>query len=408
MKDTKSAPTISPENPYRRGVVLALGTFMTIGNCYWIVLAEAMFRTIHLTVQSIAFNAVFCLFILVLVNLGLQRYLPRTALTKPELLIIYVMMCMGSTVGGHGFMHMLVPIMAHVYWFATPENDWANLIWPHLPKWMVVSDGTALTNHYKGESSFYTSANLQAWLVPILTWTAFIFVLILVMLMINVLVRRQWVETEKLTYPIIQLPLRMIDDPGGLFRNKLLWAGFAIAGGLDLLNELHHIYPAIPAIHLKLHDLRQYLTEQPWSSVGWFPISFYPFVIGLGFFIPLDLLFSCWFFHLFWKAQRVIIFAFGLSTRGGGYAGYQSMIEQSSGGYLGLCLIALWVSRRHIIRIVRHVLGLASVDDSREAMSYRLALLIAILGFLFTCWFLNRCRTVDVGGSRIFCYLHDD
>ena len=121
---------------------------MTIGNCYWIVLAEAMFRTIHLTVQSIAFNAVFCLFILVLVNLGLQRYLPRTALTKPELLIIYVMMCMGSTVGGHGFMHMLVPIMAHVYWFATPENDWANLIWPHLPKWMVVSDGTALTNHY--------------------------------------------------------------------------------------------------------------------------------------------------------------------------------------------------------------------------------------------------------------------
>ena len=91
------------------------------------------------------------------------------------------------------------------------------------------------------------------------------------MLMINVLVRRQWVETEKLTYPIIQLPLRMIDDPGGLFRNKLLWAGFAIAGGLDLLNELHHIYPAIPAIHLKLHDLRQYLTEQPMEQRGLVP-----------------------------------------------------------------------------------------------------------------------------------------
>ena len=70
----------------RLGVVLILGTLLTVGNCYWIVLAEAMFRTIHITVQSIAFNAVFCLFVLVLVNMGLQRFLPRMTLTKSEVL----------------------------------------------------------------------------------------------------------------------------------------------------------------------------------------------------------------------------------------------------------------------------------------------------------------------------------
>ena len=98
--------------------------------------------------------------------------------------------------------------------------------------------------------------------------------------MINVLMRRQWVESEKLTYPIIQLPLRMIDYPAGLYSNKLLWVGIAIAGGLDILNELHHIFPAIPGINLKLHNLNRYFTVHPWNGVGWFPISFYPFVIG--------------------------------------------------------------------------------------------------------------------------------
>ena len=367
----------------RLGVVLIIGTLLTVANCYWMVLAEAMFRTIHMTVQSIAMNAIFFLFFLNLINMALKRFLPRAVLSKSDLLLVYAMICMGSTVSGHGFMQLLIAIMTYVHWFASPENDWQNLIWPHLPPWMTVADKAVLTDHYQGESSFYFIANLQAWAIPILAWSSFIFALILVMLMINVLMRRQWVESEKLTYPIIQLPLRMIDYPAGLYSNKLLWVGIAIAGGLDILNELHHIFPAIPGINLKLHNLNRYFTEHPWNGVGWFPISFYPFVIGLGFLIPLDLLFSCWFFHLLWKVQRIIIFGFGLSTRGGGYAGYQSLIEQSTGGYLSLCLIALWVSRRHILTVLKSAFGVKPSDQTKEPISHRIALFWLLLGFLF-------------------------
>lgn len=363
--------------------VLVLGTILTIANCYWIVTAEAIRRTMHMTVQSIAFNAIFCLFFLILINILLLRFLPGIALRKSELLIIYVMMCMGSTVCGHGFMQLLIPLMGHAYWFATPENDWANLILPHIPSWMGVSDKTALTNHYRGESTLYISENFRAWIIPILAWSAFTFAFILVMLMINVVIRRQWTEDEKLTYPIIQLPLNMIQDPISMFRNRLLWFGFAISAGLDIMNEFHYIYPSVPGINLKLYDLQRYFTERPWNGVGWFPISFYPFVIGMGFLIPLDLLFSCWFFHLFWKAQRVIIFAFGLSGRGGAYAGYQTMLEQSAGAYIGLSLIAIWASRRHIMRVVRNAFGMKQMDNSREPMSYRSALFLMTLGFLF-------------------------
>jgi hypothetical protein len=76
--------TYDPRSP-RMKVVLTLGTVLTVANIYWIVLAEAVLRTIHMTVQSIAFSAVFCLFILILANFILHRFLPNIALTKAEL-----------------------------------------------------------------------------------------------------------------------------------------------------------------------------------------------------------------------------------------------------------------------------------------------------------------------------------
>ena len=367
----------------RLGVVLTIGTLLTVANCYWMVQAEAMLRTIHMTVQSIAINAIFFLFFLNLINMALKRLLPSASITRSELLLVYAMICMGSTVSGHGFMQLLISIMTYVHWFASSENDWNNLISPHIPTWMTVSDKSVLADHYRGESSFYFITNLQVWLIPVLTWSSFIFALILAMLMVNVLMRRQWVEKEKLTYPIIQLPLQMIDSPKKLYSNKLLWAGVAISGGLDMLNQLHYIFPSVPGINLKLHDLNQYFTEHPWTGIGWFPISFFPFVIGLGFLIPIDLLFSCWFFYLFWKVQRIIIFGFGLSTRGGGYAGYQSLIEQSIGGYLSLCLIAIWLGRTHILNILKSAFGKNKDVESEEPISSRIALTWLGLSFLF-------------------------
>ena len=43
----------------RMKIVLALGTVLTVANCYWVVLAEARWRTMHLSVQSIAWFPLF-------------------------------------------------------------------------------------------------------------------------------------------------------------------------------------------------------------------------------------------------------------------------------------------------------------------------------------------------------------
>ena len=66
--------------------------------------------------------------------------------------------------------------------------------------------------------------------------------------------RRPWVEHEKLSYPIIQLPLEITDTKTSIFGNRLLWIGFCISGGMALINGLASLYPALPRIRIHPWD----------------------------------------------------------------------------------------------------------------------------------------------------------
>jgi hypothetical protein len=383
----KPPPIIGRE---RMGRVLVIGSVLTVLECYWIVVSEAIWFAVHLTVQSIIFTAVFALVLLMALNVGLKALHPRLSFTRQELLLMYVMMCIGSAMAGHGFMQLLLPLMGHAHWYASPENDWAELILPHLSDWLVVSDKAALTNHYRGESTFYTAEHLRAWAGPVFWWTLFIVAFMLVMLGITMLVRRQWVEQERLTYPIIHLPLELIQRPRGLLASPLFWIGFSLAAGFSVWNQLNVWFPNIPYVHLKLTNMGVHFREKPWNAIGWLPISFYPFAIGLGYFIPLDLLFSSWFFYLFWKMQRVVMTVTGMNTRGGSFSGHQGIIEQSSGAIIAVGIVAIWTTRRHLARVFRALIGKQTIDESREPLSYRATALMTFLAFVFLLGFSVR------------------
>jgi len=67
-----------------------------------------------------------------------------------------------------------------------------------------------------------------------------------------------------------------------------------------------------------------------WSAIGYAPIRFYPFGIGLGFLLPLDSLLKL-VLLLFWKAQLVISGAgWYLVPR------FPYILEQSFGAYMGI------------------------------------------------------------------------
>lgn len=61
--------------------------------------------------MSLFSNAVFTLFVLILLNLVLKRLLPKVALRESDLLVIYIMVVMVSTVSGHRMTRLIGPIV---------------------------------------------------------------------------------------------------------------------------------------------------------------------------------------------------------------------------------------------------------------------------------------------------------
>jgi hypothetical protein len=317
---------------------VVIGLILVLVNAYWVAVGSELWNTLQVTIASLFFNAVFTLFVLSLLNLLFQKVFPKVALSQAEMLVIYVMVVMLSTISGHTMMGYLMGALAHPFWFATPENEWSELFLGNIPSWLTVSDKNVLKGYFEGESSLYLAQNLKAWLTPVLVWSGIIIALWFVLMYINVLLRKQWTEHERLAYPIVQLPLEMTSAPKVFFKNRWLWLGFAIAGGIDLINGLNFLYPSIPSIPVRIHQIGHLFREKPWNAIGsWTHVSFYPFIIGLAFFMPLDLSFSCWFFYVFGKAQAV--FANAMGWRGIYY------FEQSIGAWIGIGIAALWAGR---------------------------------------------------------------
>src|SRR5262245_49614347 len=292
-----------------RGRALVLGVLLILANHVWIVYLELV-RYSFPTIISPFYNAIFCLFLLTLANLWLTRRRSRLALNRLELLAIYTMLSVASALHSSDMLGVLVSMMAYPHWFATPANQYEKLVLPLLPNWLIVTDRTALRDFFAGNTTLYHGVYLRAWLLPSLVWMLFTLVLAYTLLCLTLLLRRQWIERERLTFPIIELPFQMTaGEP--FYRNRLLWIGFAVTSATTLLNGLHHLYPSVPAIPLKRQSLAPYLSVPPWNAIAGTNLSFYPFGIALSFLMPLDLSFSAWLFFLLYKAELVITAAAG-------------------------------------------------------------------------------------------------
>ncbi|MCE2395530.1 hypothetical protein J4G02_13180, partial [Candidatus Poribacteria bacterium] len=348
----------SPKFPWRPVLIAIIWIPF---NSYWIAYQEVAWYA-RLTYVSPFPNVIFTIFLLAAFNAISARF-SKTALTHGELLIIYIMLSIASAISNNIMLAEVIPSFGYAYWFATPENEWKDILWKYLPDWLTVNDRDVLTGYYKGDSSLYDIHTLQVWLSPIIAWGSFTFVLVFVMLCITVVLRRQWTEHERLTYPITRLPLEMADAKSGFFRNRLMWIGFATAGSISLINGLNILYPAFPQIPITRQNIGSF-TDRPWDAMGNTYTAFYPFIIGIGFLMPLDLSFSCWFFFLFRNFIKILISVFGLSN----IPGIPFLKQQEFGSVLGLCVAAIWVGKRFFTRVLIGVFRRRDADDSDEPM----------------------------------------
>lgn len=347
-------------------------------NSYWVVRSETEGGIFYSTTSSLFCNVVFTLFILTLLNELVKWWFPSGALAQSELLTVYSVVSAATALSGESVGQQLVRHFGTPFWLATPENEWATLFHRYLPRLFVVDDKKVLEAYFEGgagdSSLLYTSTHLITWLRPLLLWCGFIILIVFIMTCINVIIRKQWIEHERLTYPVIQLPLAMTESQDSFLKNKKMWVGFGIGAGITLLNGVHFLFPAVPGIH-NINDISNLFVSKPWDSMRPMVIAFYPCAVGLAYFMPLDLAFSIWFFFLFGKAQLVFGAILGLRS----LPGFPYAKWQQTGAYLAVGVLALWISRRHIFSVLKA--AWKGEDTSSEPMSYRMAILGLIGGF---------------------------
>ena len=327
--------------------------------------------------------ALFLFFLLILcVGAPLKLLLPSFALGRRELAVVYIMAMLATSVPTVGFTENLLPIISGYYYYATPENNWAELIHPHVPDWLAPQDPEALRQFYEGLPEGL-SVPWAAWGKPLAAWTVFILSFYWVCLCAMIILRRQWVENEKLVYPLVQLPLEMMrsGDPRSLvppfFKSPVMWAGFAIPFAIGIVNGLHSYYEFVPEIVL-VGEMRMFHESVELR----FDVNLA--LIGFAFLINRDVAVSFWLFFLLSFVQRGVFSVLGVAStenlsRFANLVG-PFMAHQAMGAMIVLVLSGLWLARSHLRAVFASAFGNSDVDDADEMLSYRSAVRGLLIG----------------------------
>jgi len=389
---------------------LIIGLFFVVVECLIAPYNDYVILSVFSSGGHFPVAPFFVLTILILiVNIILKGINPKISLSPQELITIWCMMCAASGIPCSGLMRYYLSTFVAYKYFATPENGWETLFYQYIPHWRVVHDTNAIRAFFEGISSG-EHIPWKVWLKPLSIWTIYILLIYFVMVCLSVIMRRQWVEVEKCTFPLVRLPVEMSGRPSGssllnsFFRNKAMWVGFSIPAFIHTLNCFHAFFPGVPSIPLETW-LDPFFVSRPWSALRPFKVFVVLSMVGFSYLLTLEVAFSLWFFFLFFKFQCIIGSLLGFRiTSGPGvqWTGYSFSAAQEAGACMTFVFFALWKARHHIKSMFRIAFRGKSgtFDDSDEAMPYKLTIL-GLIGGIFLLVFLNHL----MGMSLVFALL---
>lgn len=334
-------------------------------------------------------------FLIALLNLGVRRIAPRFALTEAELILFYGMHTVMGAICAE-WMSVINPYIHSYALYADGDTRFDKHVNPFTHPWFFIPKEKAslFTDYKNGGFSFaYFWSRLPLWWPYIASWTLLVTLVCLAMLCVNSLMRDEWTNREKLAFPIIQLPMAIVQTgagKGGLFKGRMFLVPFCIMFAIDMTNGFHFLYPSIPLINVRfIGDLAKMFPGPPFNAIGWTPIGIFPYMCVIGFFMPTDLLFSCIFFFFFRKFLQVFTYQIGYTESAGVFGGgglvpgppYFS--EQSWGAFLALFVTAIWVARNYLKEVWRQILQGSPAGD--RGVPHRVAfagLLLSLGGVL--------------------------
>ncbi len=274
----------------------------------------------------------------------LHSRFPRFVPNRAQALIVYVMLATATVMNGSYQIRAFLPHLVALRYHQGPNGAFPGTHYADfLPDWLFPRDPVVIEEYYNGAKDDLIP--WAAWLGPLFWWSLFLGAIFVGVYCLMLLVRRQWTFDEKLSFPLLNIPMALVADQWDSYgsrtaRRALFSLGFGVAAAYNGINILHVLVPTIPSPGFYI------------SFTGWFPDrplipldSIYLFfmleAIGIGYFVPLDVSFSTWFFYLM---NRIV--AVGGMAAGYDKPGFPFTQEQSAGGYIAMGLLLLSGLRR--------------------------------------------------------------
>lgn len=401
-----------------------LGLFLVAGLSALNVWIEMVANVHFLGGIHMPFGAIFGLLFLILFVNGPLRYaqnkIPAIRKILPpfcpaELLTLYAMMLFAALISTAGTESFFITTAPALFYFSTRENRWADLFYKYVPSHFAPGWDGKVYQRQVIEPFFTGGLNVSevpwhAWSAMLISWIVLLLLVYSTLFFIALLLRRQWIENEALTFPLVQLPLQMVDTSGmdgrpgeGFWQNRLMWGGFAIAAVFHFLRGMNNYFPDWPMISsFQGNDFAITFTESPWNAVGSIGTPFYFGAIGVAYLLTRELSFSFWFFFLMFKLQLVMATMAGFpvsSLPKDAYLGQPLFISwQSTGGWFMMGALLLWSARGHLQNVWIEAINpgraarnaALSARDSVEPFSARVMLvgfLLSIAGLMYWCFY---------------------
>lgn len=336
---------------------------------------------------------------------GLGRLLARFAMPGRQMMFVYAFITISTIIFSVGVLATLLPQATTLTYYADPSNDFAEAS-QHVNGLLHVTDPEVARQLYEGSDESLTGEGAgsglrgflngpiwrtklvpwAAWMPTILVWSLFILVMFGTMQCIAAMAEREWTLSERLPYPLVEIPLGITEQrsfASGIpfLRDPVMWVGFAIGASYGIHEMIAATTYAFPQFGREYPLSSRLLTEYPWSVVGGgFNIFLMPEAYGLAFFAPQDVLLTT---SLAWIL--LTLFKVGVAA-GGGSIRNETYRDTTGGTFVGVLIAALWVARKPISEALRGAFGARRASDELPA-SHVWLMRGALIGMALMCLF---------------------
>lgn len=328
-------------------------------------------------------GALLSLLIIILLS-GLFSFINKKfILSSSELILIFIMVSVACVIPSWGLMGNLFSVIAGLHYFAASTNNWNNIFIYRIQHFFLNNNIQSIEYFYNGIHGGIVPS-YAPWIVPLISWFILIFIFYFLSICIAVIFRKQWIENEKLSFPLAIVPLAVIRKTNiseripTIFKNNIFWLGFGIAFFFLSINGFLHYFPIEPLINFSPS-----IPIFRYTEILMFFISF-P-IIGFAYFLNTDISFSLWFFYILSIVESGWFNISGFSLPGYNevFAGSSAATSfQGGGAMVVLFLFILWISRKHLKNVFIKAFKGKGVNDSNEILPYRTAVFGGIISLL--------------------------